>query len=70
MQLIVVKLDKPDDTNFILGLTHFIKSVDDVYEALFTAEQGIKFRLAFCEASGKCVVRCSGTDPDVIEVYK
>ena len=63
MQLITVKIEKPDDTNFILGQTHFIKSVEDIHEALVGAVPGIKFGLAFCEASGKCLVRWSGTDP-------
>jgi adenosine/AMP kinase len=58
VQLITVKVEKPDDTNFILGQTHFIKSVEDIHEALVAAVPGIKFGLAFCEASGKCLVRC------------
>jgi adenosine/AMP kinase len=62
MQLVTVKIDKPDATNFILGQTHFIKSVEDIHEALVGAVPGIKFGLAFCEASGKCLVRWSGTD--------
>jgi hypothetical protein len=55
-------------TNFILGQTHFIKSVEDLHEALVGAVPGIKFGLAFCEASGKCLVRCSGTDPEMIQL--
>ena len=70
MQLITVKIEKPDDTNFILGQTHFIKSVEDIHEALVAAVPGIKFGLAFCEASGKCLVRWSGTDPAMIELAK
>lgn len=62
MQLLAVRIDKPEATNFILGQTHFIKTVEDVHEALVGAVPGIKFGLAFCEASGKCLVRCSGTD--------
>jgi len=62
MQLVTVKIDKPDATNFILGQTHFIKTVEDIHEALVGAVPGIKFGLAFCEASGKCLVRWSGTD--------
>jgi adenosine/AMP kinase len=62
MQLITVKIEKPEATNFILGQTHFIKSVEDIHEALVSAVPGIKFGLAFCEASGKCLVRWSGTD--------
>ena len=70
MQLITVKIEKPDDTNFILGQTHFIKSVEDIHEALVGAVPGIKFGLAFCEASGKCLVRWSGTDAAMIELAK
>jgi adenosine/AMP kinase len=70
MQLITVKIEKPVDTNFILGQTHFIKSVEDIHEALVGAVPGIKFGLAFCEASGKCLVRWSGTDPAMTELAK
>lgn len=70
MKLITVKIDKPGETNFILGQTHFIKSVEDMHEALVTAVPAIKFGLAFCEASGKCLVRYSGTDPAMIELAK
>jgi uncharacterized protein len=70
MQLTTVKIEKPDDTNFILGQTHFIKSVEDIHEALVTAVSGIKFGLAFCEASGKCLVRWSGTDAAMTELAK
>lgn len=70
MQLITVKIEKPEATNFILGQTHFIKSVEDIHEALVTAVPGIKFGLAFCEASGKCLVRWSGTDPTLAEVAR
>jgi len=65
MQLTTVKIDKPDATNFILGQTHFIKSVEDIHEALIGTVPGIKFGLAFCEASGKCLVRRSGTDTEL-----
>lgn len=70
MNIITVKIEKPDDTNFILGQTHFIKSVEDIHEALVGAVPGIKFGLAFCEASGKCLVRWSGTDPAMTELAK
>jgi uncharacterized protein len=70
MQLITVKIEKPDETNFILGQTHFIKSVEGIHEALVTAVLGIKFGLAFCEASGKCLVRWSGTDAAMTELAK
>lgn len=70
MQLTSVKIDKPDATNFILGQTHFIKSVEDLHEALAGAVPGIRFGLAFCEASGACLIRWSGTDPDLIELAR
>jgi uncharacterized protein len=68
MQLKTVKIEKPEAVNFILGQTHFIKSVEDLHEALVGAVPGIKFGLAFCEASGKCLVRWSGTDPAMVEL--
>jgi adenosine/AMP kinase len=68
MQLFTVKIDKPQETNFIFGQTHFIKSVEDIHEALVGAVPGIKFGVAFCEASGKCLVRWSGTDTAMIEL--
>ena len=68
MQLTTIRIDKPDATNFILGQTHFIKSVEDIHETLVGAVPGIKFGLAFCEASGKCLVRSSGTDTAMIEL--
>jgi adenosine/AMP kinase len=70
MQLKTVKIDKPNETNFILGQTHFIKSVEDIQEALVGAVPGIKFGLAFCEASGKCLVRWSGNFPAMTELAK
>jgi hypothetical protein len=70
MQLLTVRIDKPETTNFILGQTHFIKTVEDVHEALVGAVPGIKFGLAFCEASGACLVRCSGTDAALLELAK
>jgi len=66
MQLKTVRIDKPEAINFILGQTHFIKSVEDIHEALVGAVPGIAFGLAFCEASGKCLVRSSGTDAALI----
>ena len=70
MELLTVGIEKPETTNFILGQTHFIKTVEDVHEALVGAVPGIKFGLAFCEASGVCLVRCSGTDPALLELAK
>ncbi|HUV28930.1 MAG TPA: adenosine-specific kinase [Anaerolineales bacterium] len=68
MNLSTVKIEKPVTINFILGQTHFIKSVEDIHETLVSAVPGIKFGLAFCEASGKCLVRWSGTDEQLIEL--
>jgi adenosine/AMP kinase len=70
MELISVKIEKPEAINFILGQTHFIKTVEDLHEALVGAVPGIKFGIGFCEASGKCLVRWSGTDPAMIELAK
>jgi adenosine/AMP kinase len=70
MELITVAIEKPEAINFILGQTHFIKSVEDIHEALFAAMPAIKFGLAFCEASGKCLVRWSGTDEALIELAR
>lgn len=70
MQLIAVRIEKPEEINFILGHSHFIKTVEDLHEALVTAVPGIKFGLAFCEASGPALVRWSGTDDAMIELAK
>ena len=67
MELKSVKITSPHDTNLILGQTHFIKSAEDLYEALITSCPGIKFGLAFCEASGKCLVRSEGNDDELIK---
>ena len=66
MELTTVRIEKPDAVNFILGQTHFIKSVEDLHEALVNSVPGIRFGLAFCEASGKCLVRWSGSDEALI----
>lgn len=68
MQLSSVKIDKPEEVNVILGQSHFIKTVEDVHEALVGAVPGIRFGLAFCEASGACLVRASGTDEAMQEL--
>jgi len=65
MELVTVKVRKPEDVNLILGQSHFIKTAEDLYEALVTAVPGIKFGLAFCEASGDCLVRTEGTDEEM-----
>ena len=66
MNLIPVGIVKPEPINFILGQTHFIKSVEDIHEALVNAVPGIRFGLAFCEASGERLIRWSGTDPEMV----
>jgi len=68
MDLTIVSIEKPEPVNFILGQSHFIKTVEDIHEALINSVPGIKFGVAFCEASGKCLVRWSGTDPNMIEL--
>ncbi len=66
LKLDVVTIEKPETLNFILGQSHFIKTVEDVHEALVNTVPGIKFGLAFCEASGKRLIRWSGTDEALI----
>jgi adenosine/AMP kinase len=68
MQIETIRIEKPEDINFVLGQSHFIKTVEDLHEALVNAVPGIKFGLAFCEASGKCLVRWSGTDEEMIKL--
>jgi adenosine/AMP kinase len=70
INLISVAIQKPGEINVILGQAHFIKTVEDLHEALVTAVPGIKFGLAFCEASGSCLVRWSGTDEALIALAR
>ena len=70
MELKLVAIEKPEDVNMILGMSHFIKTVEDIHETLVTAVPGIKFGLAFCEASGPALVRASGTDDALLELAK
>ena len=70
MEFKTVKIEKPEPVNFILGQSHFIKTVEDMHETLVTSVPGIKFGLAFCEASGDCLVRWTGTDEAMIELAK
>lgn len=70
MDTLQIKVKKTDEIGFILGQAHFIKTVEDLHEALVTAVPGIKFGLAFCEASGLCLVRFSGTDEAMTELAK
>lgn len=67
MELKSVKITSPEDTNLILGQTHFIKTAEDLYEALVTSSPGIKFGLGFCEASAKRLVRSEGNDEELIK---
>ena len=62
MDLSIVAVEKPADMNFILGQSHFIKTVEDLHEAIVGANPGMKFGIAFCEASGPALVRLSGND--------
>jgi len=68
MDLHIVQIEKPEAVNFILGQAHFIKTVEDIHEALVNTVPGIKFGLAFSEASGKCLIRWSGTDLAMVEL--
>ena len=70
MEITTVRIEKPESINFILGQTHFIKSVEDLYETIVQAVPGIRFGVAFCEASGACLVRWTGTDDEMIELAK
>jgi hypothetical protein len=70
MNLTTVSIEKPAAINFILGQSHFIKTVEDLHEALVNSVPGIKFGLAFCEASGKCLVRWSGNDEALLELAR
>jgi len=70
MQLDTVLIEKPEDINFILGQAHFIKTVEDIHEALVNTVPNIRFGIAFCEASGKCLIRWSGTDDAMIVLAK
>jgi len=70
MELKIVAVEKPDEVNIVIGQSHFIKTVEDVHEALVTAVPGIKFGLAFCESSGKRLIRWTGTELAMIELAR
>ena len=70
MELKTVKIENPEHLNMILGMSHFIKTVEDVYEAVVTTVPGAKFGLAFCEASDVCLVRYAGTDDQLVELAR
>jgi adenosine/AMP kinase len=68
MEISSVRFDKPDDLNVILGQSHFIKTVEDLHEALVGSVPGLRFGIAFCESSGPRLVRWSGNDQELIDV--
>lgn len=68
LELRLVRIEKPDDVNFVLGQSHFIKSVEDIAEAVIGSVPTAKFGLAFCESSGECLVRFDGNDEELKEL--
>ena len=70
MELLSISIEKPEEINFILGQSHFIKTVEDLHEALVVSVPGIKFGVAFCEASTLCLVRSSGTDDAMLALAR
>jgi adenosine/AMP kinase len=70
MNIQIIKIDNPNQLNLILGQSHFIKTVEDMHEAIVSAVPGARFGLAFCEASDACLVRHSGTDSELVDLAK
>jgi len=70
MELKTVRIEKPEATNFILGQSHFIKTVEDIHEAIVQTNSQMKFGLGFCESSGPALVRFTGNEPALIELAK
>ncbi|MCL5033497.1 MAG: adenosine-specific kinase [Bacteroidetes bacterium] len=70
MDLKLVRIEKPEDVNFILGQSHFIKTVEDIHEAIIQTVPQMKFGIAFCESSGPALVRFSGNDDELLEIAK
>lgn len=70
MEIKTIKIEKPKELNFVLGQSHFIKTVEDIHEVLVNCVPQIKFGLAFCESSGPCLVRGSGNDNELLELAK
>jgi len=70
MDLKIITIENPDELNFILGHSHFIKTIEDIHEAIVCTVPNAKFGVAFCEASDECLVRYSGTDEEMIELAK
>lgn len=70
MEIKILDVEKPDEINFILGQTHFIKSIEDLYEAIINSNPNAKFGIAFCEASGARKIRVEGNDEEMKELAK
>lgn len=70
MEIKTVTIEKPEATNFILGQSHFIKTVEDIHEAIVQTSSHMKFGLGFCESSGPALVRYTGNEPALIELAK
>jgi adenosine/AMP kinase len=70
MELKTIPIENPEQLNFILGHSHFIKTVEDLYEAIVNTVPGAKFGLAFCEASDVCLVRYTGTEEELIDLAR
>ena len=65
MEFKTVRIEVPKECNVILGMAHFIKTLEDLYEALINSVPNIKFGIGFCESSGPCLVRCEGNDEEL-----
>jgi uncharacterized protein len=70
MNLATVSIEKPAEMNFILGHSHFIKTVEDLHEAIVQTNPAMKFGIAFCEASGPCLIRCSGNAQALVDLAR
>lgn len=70
MEISAIKIDKPEDVNVIIGQSHFIKTVEDLYETVVSAVPSVRFGLAFCEASGACKIRLEGNDEELKNIAK
>jgi len=68
VELLTIRIEKPDDLNFILGQSHFVKTVEDLYEALAGSSPHLRFGIAFCESSGPRLVRRAGNDDELVEL--
>ena len=68
MELVSVRIEKPDDVNVVIGQSHFIKTVEDLHEVLAQSAAALRFGVAFCESSGPRLVRRSGNDPELVEL--